>query len=96
MLKINDTVYYTQVGTIYKPLVKGTIVWLGKDSYSKLALIVTVKDGKTSHDKVDLRNISNDTDAEERWLKQNEIYKQEALVKSEQQKLENMRKELRC
>ena len=96
MLKVNDTVYYTQIGSIYQHLIKGTIVWLGEDSYSSLALIVTTQDGRTRHDKVELKNISDDTGAREQWLKQNEVYEQEALVNEELQKLEDMRKELRC
>ena len=92
--KIGDTVYYRHTDLVYRNLVKGTIVWLGEDSYSKLALIVTIYEGKTSHDKVDIQNISDDTGAREQWLKQNKVYEQEAVVKFERQKLEDMKREL--
>ena len=85
-MKIGDTVYYKQAGSIYQHLIRGEIVWLGKDDYSELALIITTLDGKTRHDKVDIKNIDISEEACAKWLKQSEIYEQEYIVKLAQQK----------
>ena len=95
MIEIGDTVYYTQIGSIYQHLIRGEIVWLGNDDYSELALIITTLDGKTRHDKVDIKNIDTSEEAKIKWLKQSEIYEQEHIVKQAQQKLEQMRKDLK-